>query len=87
VVRGASFRTGAVQRQPSFRELSARAKIRGTSTVLTVSANVSLSIMWIARRPSGFSALHPKNTAGWRRTRDNAYDNNAANAVSRFTAA
>jgi DNA-binding transcriptional LysR family regulator len=35
------------------------AEIRGTSKVLTVSANVSLSTMWLARRLAEFSALHP----------------------------
>ena len=36
------------------------AEIRGTSKLLTVSANVSLSTMWLARRLAEFSALHPE---------------------------
>ena len=36
------------------------AEIRGTSQLLTVSANVSLSTMWLARRLAEFSALHPE---------------------------
>ncbi len=36
------------------------AAIRGMSRVLTVSANVSLSTMWLARRIAEFSALHPE---------------------------
>lgn len=36
------------------------AEIRSTSKLLTVSANVSLSTMWLARRLAEFSALHPK---------------------------
>jgi LysR family transcriptional regulator, glycine cleavage system transcriptional activator len=36
------------------------AEIRGTSKVLTVSANVSLSTMWLARRLAEFAALHPE---------------------------
>jgi LysR family transcriptional regulator, glycine cleavage system transcriptional activator len=35
------------------------ADIRGTAKQLTVSANVSLSTMWLARRLAEFSALHP----------------------------
>src|ERR1700722_19402049 len=35
------------------------ADIRGTAKQLTVSANVSLSTMWLARRLAQFSALHP----------------------------
>jgi len=35
------------------------AEIRGTTKRLTVSANVSLSTMWLARRLAEFSALHP----------------------------
>lgn len=35
------------------------ADIRGTSKRLTISANVSLSTMWLARRLAEFSALHP----------------------------
>jgi LysR family transcriptional regulator, glycine cleavage system transcriptional activator len=35
------------------------ADIRGTAKRLTVSANVSLSTMWLARRLADFSALHP----------------------------
>ena len=34
--------------------------IRGTTKQLTVSANVSLSTMWLARRLADFSALHPQ---------------------------
>jgi LysR family transcriptional regulator, glycine cleavage system transcriptional activator len=34
--------------------------IRGTTKQLTVSANVSLSTMWLARRLADFSALHPE---------------------------
>jgi LysR family transcriptional regulator, glycine cleavage system transcriptional activator len=34
--------------------------IRGTMKWLTVSANVSLSTMWLARRLADFSALHPE---------------------------
>jgi len=34
--------------------------IRGTMGRLTVSANVSLSTMWLARRLADFSALHPE---------------------------
>lgn len=36
------------------------AEIRGTTKRLTVSANVSLSMMWLARRLAEFSALHPE---------------------------
>lgn len=36
------------------------ADIRGTVKRLTVSANVSLSTMWLARRLADFSALHPE---------------------------
>jgi LysR family transcriptional regulator, glycine cleavage system transcriptional activator len=36
------------------------ADIRGTAKLLTVSANVSLSTMWLARRLAEFSALHPE---------------------------
>lgn len=36
------------------------AEIRGTTNRLTVSANVSLSTMWLARRLAEFSALHPE---------------------------
>ncbi len=36
------------------------AEIRGTSKLLTVSANVSLSTMWLARRLAEFSSLHPE---------------------------
>ncbi|MGI4811673.1 MAG: LysR family transcriptional regulator [Janthinobacterium lividum] len=36
------------------------AAIHGMSKVLTVSANVSLSTMWLARRIAEFSALHPE---------------------------
>jgi LysR family glycine cleavage system transcriptional activator len=35
------------------------AEIRGTTRQLTVSANVSLSTMWLARRLAEFSALNP----------------------------
>jgi DNA-binding transcriptional LysR family regulator len=35
------------------------AEIQGASKRLTVSANVSLSTMWLARRLADFSALHP----------------------------
>ena len=35
------------------------AEIRGTARLLTVSANVSLSTMWLARRLATFAALHP----------------------------
>jgi len=35
-------------------------EIRGTSKLLTVSANVSLSTMWLARRLAEFSAFHPE---------------------------
>jgi LysR family transcriptional regulator, glycine cleavage system transcriptional activator len=34
--------------------------IRGTTKQLTVSANVSLSTMWLAHRLADFSALHPE---------------------------
>jgi LysR family transcriptional regulator, glycine cleavage system transcriptional activator len=36
------------------------AEIRGTTKRLTVSANVSLSTMWLARRLAEFSALYPE---------------------------
>src|ERR1700744_4640230 len=36
------------------------ADIRDTTRQLTVSANVSLSTMWLARRLADFSALHPQ---------------------------
>ena len=35
-------------------------EIRGTAKRLTISANVSLSTMWLARRLAEFSALHPE---------------------------
>jgi LysR family glycine cleavage system transcriptional activator len=35
-------------------------EIRGSTKQLTVSANVSLSTMWLARRLADFSALHPE---------------------------